>query len=256
MHITFDDQTVLVTGAVGGIGKAIAEGFAARGGKVVATDIQGGELERAFVGAELIRAVPLDIADAEAVARCVAEVEAASPRGRIDIVVHSAGGVRGQVAKPIEEIEPEEWRAIQDANLTGVFNLARAVAPGMKRAAGGRIVVISSRAGLGVSLTGIQSYASAKAGQLGLVRQLAHELGPFAITVNAVAPGFIRSNPDSEKQWQSYGPQRQARMVEGIALRRLGRPEDIAHAVFFLASVYADWITGQTLPVSGGPWPG
>src|SRR5581483_10014624 len=106
-------------------------------------------------------------------------------------------------------------------NLTGAFLLAQAVVPGMKRAGGGRILFISSGAGLGVSLTGIQAYASAKAGEIGLTRQLAHELGPHGITVNSVAPGFIRSNPTSEKQWQSYGQEGQQRLIDRIALRRL-----------------------------------
>ncbi len=251
MQIEFTNRTVLVTGIVGGVGRAIAEGFAARGARVHGADLPGGALDAA--AGEAIRPWSLDIADAAAVAAVVESIEATSPAGALDIVVHSAGGVRGQVAKPIEEIEPEAWHAIQNANLTGAFNLARAVAPGMKRQGAGRMVVISSRAGLGVSRTGIQSYAAAKAGQLGLVRQLAHELGPHGITVNAVAPGFLRSNPDSEAQWQSYGEEGQARMVEGIALRRLGRPEDIANAVFFLVSEQAAWITGQTLAVSGNP---
>ena len=111
--------------------------------------------------------------------------------------------------------------------------------------------MIASRAGLGVSLTGIQSYATAKAAQLGLVRQLAHELGPNGITVNAVAPGFLRTSPDYERQWQSYGPEGQKAMIERVAMRRLGEPQDIAHAVMFLASPYASWITGQVLPVTG-----
>jgi len=114
------------------------------------------------------------------------------------------------------------------------------------------IVNISSGAGLGVSLTGIQAYASAKAGLIGLTRQLAHELGPFGITVNCVAPGFIRSNPTTEKQWQSYGKEGQERLVASIATRRLGEPSDIANAVVFFASPYASWITGQTLRVDGG----
>jgi 3-oxoacyl-[acyl-carrier protein] reductase len=122
----------------------------------------------------------------------------------------------------------------------------------MKRAGYGRIVNISSGAGLGVSLTGIQAYASAKAGQIGLTRQLAHELGPFGITVNNVAPGFVLSNPTTERQWDSYGPEGQRALVGRIALRRLGTPADIAHAVLFLASDFAGWITGQALPVDGG----
>lgn len=99
---------------------------------------------------------------------------------------------------------------------------------------------------------GIQAYAAAKAAQIGLTRQLAHELGPWGITVNDVAPGFVRSNPTTEMQWQSYGEEGQRALVEGIALRRLGAPEDIAHAVLFCASPYAGWITGQVLRVDGG----
>jgi 3-oxoacyl-[acyl-carrier protein] reductase len=123
----------------------------------------------------------------------------------------------------------------------------------MKRAGRGRIVTISSRAGLATSLTGIQSYAAAKHGQIGLVRQLAHELGQFGITVNSVAPGFLRTSPDYEPQWASYGEKGQRKFVERIAMRRMGVPDDIAHAVLFLASDYASWITGQVLPVTGSP---
>ncbi|MGH2897843.1 MAG: SDR family NAD(P)-dependent oxidoreductase, partial [Solirubrobacteraceae bacterium] len=122
----------------------------------------------------------------------------------------------------------------------------------MKAARAGRIVNISSGAGLGVSLTGIQAYASAKAAQIGLTRQLAHELGPFGITVNSIAPGFVRSNPSSERQWQSYGPDGQRQLVDSIALRRIGTPADIANAVLFFASEHAAWISGQVLKVSGG----
>ena len=122
----------------------------------------------------------------------------------------------------------------------------------MKAARAGRIINISSGAGLGVSRTGIQAYASAKAAQIGLTRQLTHELGPWGITVNNVSPGFVRSNPTTERQWQSYGEEGQKRLVESIALKRLGAPEDIAHAVLFFASDYAGWITGQVLSVDGG----
>jgi 3-oxoacyl-[acyl-carrier protein] reductase len=130
--------------------------------------------------------------------------------------------------------------------------MAQAVIPAMKVAGRGRIVTISSGAGIGVSLTGIQAYAAAKAGEIGLTRQLAHELGPFGITVNSVAPGFVRSNPSSERQWEAYGPEGQQRLVETIALRRLGTVADITHAVLFLASEFAGWVSGQTLSVNGG----
>jgi 3-oxoacyl-[acyl-carrier protein] reductase len=166
--------------------------------------------------------------------------------------VNNAGGVCGQVGRPLEEISVDDWQVIFDVNVTGAFNCSQAVAPGMKAARYGRIVNISSGAGLGVSLTGIQAYASAKAAQIGLTRQLAHELGPWGITVNNIAPGFVRSNPATERQWESYGEEGQRALVERIALKRLGTPDDIAHGVLFFASEYAGWITGQVLSIDGG----
>src|SRR4029078_5009978 len=129
---------------------------------------------------------------------------------------------------------------------------ARARAPGMKAARRGRIVNISSGAGLGISLTGIQAYVSAKAAQIGLTRQLAHELGPWGITVNNIAPGFLRSNPTTERQWESYGEDGQRALVDRIALKRLGTPDDIAYGVLFFASQYTRWDHGQVLSIDGG----
>jgi 3-oxoacyl-[acyl-carrier protein] reductase len=243
MLIGFEAKRVLVTGAAHGIGAAIAEGFAERGAAVVATDILVGKLA-ALPPAIERRA--LDVTDAQAVAALREEAP-------FDVLVHVAGGVVGQAPKPVEEVSEAEWDAIQDVNVKGAFLAARAVIPGMKARGAGRIVIISSGAGLGVSLTGIQSYATAKTAQLGLVRQLAHELGPHGITVNAVAPGFVRSNPDTERQWERYGEAGQRALVERIAMRRLGEPWDIAAAVLFLASPHASYITGQVLPVTGRP---
>jgi len=156
------------------------------------------------------------------------------------------------VGRPLEEITPAAWQDIFDVNVTGAFYLSQAVAPGMKAAGSGRIVNISSGAGLGISLTGIQAYASAKAAQIGLTRQLAHELGPWGITVNNVAPGFVRSNAATERQWESYGTEGQQALVDRIALKRLGTPDDIAYGVLFFASDQANWITGQVLSIDGG----
>ncbi len=172
--------------------------------------------------------------------------------GPTDILVHSAGGVCGQTGKAAEAVSASEWHAILGVNLTAAFLMAQAVIPGMKAAGRGRILTISSGAGIGISLTGIQAYAAAKAGEIGLTRQLAHELGPFGITVNSVAPGFVRSNPTTERQWEGYGAEGQKRLLEAIAMRRLGTVEDIVHAVLFLASDLAGWISGQTLSVDGG----
>ena len=122
----------------------------------------------------------------------------------------------------------------------------------MKAAGYGRIVNISSGAGRSVSLTGIQAYASAKAGQIGFTRQTAHELGPFGITVNCIAPGFVLSNPTSIRQWESYGEEGQRALLERIATRRLGKPEDIANGVLFFVAEEASWVTGQVISIDGG----
>ena len=252
MLITFAGKRVIVAGAARGIGHAIAVAFAENGGEVTACDRLFEEVEHfsgpAKTGGGTIRAAKVDVTDKASI-----EAVLAQAGGPIDVLVYVAGGIRGQRAKPLEDVSVEDFHQIVDANLTGAFLFAQAVAPGMKGAGKGRIVTISSRAALAPSLTGIQSYAAAKHGQLGLVRQLAHELGQFGITVNTVAPGFLRTSPDYEPQWEGWGSEGQKAFVERIAMRRMGTPDDIAHAVMFLASDYASWITGQILPVMGSP---
>jgi 3-oxoacyl-[acyl-carrier protein] reductase len=222
-------RVAVVTGSAQGIGAAIVAGLRADGLQVHGIDLDS-----------------VDVTDAAAVDTFIARV------GPVDVLVNNAGGVCGQTHVPVEDVTDADWHAVVDANLTGAFHCTRAVVPGMKRRGWGRIVTISSGAGRTVSLTGIQAYASAKAGQIALTRQLAHELGPWGITVNCIAPGFVLSNPTTRRQWESYGPAGQADLVAGIALRRLGRPEDIAHGVRFFAGDQASWITGQTLSIDGG----
>jgi 3-oxoacyl-[acyl-carrier protein] reductase len=255
MNIEFPGKTVIVTGGAHGLGRAIAHAFAARGAHTWTCDVLADGLAETAAQASpaaggRIEAAVVDVTDRAAVGRFVDRIVQAT--GQIDVVVNNAGGVCGQVGQPIEEVTPAQWQVIFDVNVTGSFHLAQAVAPHMKAARAGRIVNISSGAGLGVSRTGIQAYASAKAAQIGLTRQLAPELGPFGITVNSIAPGFVRSNPASERQWEAYGAEGQKQLVDSIALRRLGTPADIAHAVLFFASDHASWITGQVLSVSGG----
>jgi len=250
MNIRFDGRIAVVTGAAHGFGRAIALSFAGLGARVVACDVVGGELEEtARLGGA--QGTPLDTRVLDVSSRQMV-FDALGTLPRVDILVNDAGGVLGQVGRPLDEVSEADWRAIFAVNLDGAFYCSQAVAPIMKAARYGRIVNISSGAGLGISLTGIQAYASAKAGQIGLTRQLAHELGPWGITVNNVAPGFVRSNQTTERQWQSYGEEGQRRLVDNIALKRLGSPHDIANGVLFFASEQASWITGQTLSIDGG----
>jgi 3-oxoacyl-[acyl-carrier protein] reductase len=246
MQIDLSGQRALVTGAGHGIGRGIARAYAGCGAAVIAADVSDHSDGGPSPLDASITFVRADLTSKAAVEALLFE------RGPVDILVHSAGGVCGQTGRPLEQVPESDFQAIVAINLTAAFLLAQAVVPAMKTRQYGRIVTISSGAGLGVSLTGIQAYAAAKAGEIGLTRQLAHELGPFGITVNSIAPGFIRSNPTTEKQWQALGASGQRDLVQRIAMRRLGAIDDIAFAALFLASRQAGWITGQILSVDGG----
>ena len=250
MIIRFDGKVVAVTGAGHGFGREIAGTFARLGALVFATDLDAEALaQTATPGGITVRA--LDLRDRAAATGWVGQIETQTGRA-IDILVNNAGGVAGQQPVPLEDVPDQDWNTIFDINVNAAFTLCRAAAPGMKRAGGGRIVNISSGAGLQPSLTGIQAYCSAKHAVVGLTRQLAHELGAFNITVNSVAPGFIRTNAATEAQWDSYGPAGQHALVERIAMKRLGSAEDIARAVVFFASELAGFVNGQVLQVDGG----
>jgi 3-oxoacyl-[acyl-carrier protein] reductase len=237
-----------VTGAAQGIAQAIALGLAKSGSKVHVADIDPGV--RRFGGQNGLSAHVLDVADRAASHAMVERI--VKETGHLDILVNAAGGVCGQVGRPLEEIVETDWHVIFRANLEGALWLSQAASAPMRQGGYGRIVNIASGAGLRPSLTGIQAYTAAKHALVGLTKQLSQDLGPFGITANAVAPGFVRSNPSSERQWQGYGAEGQQRLVEGIHTRRLGTAADIANAVLFLASEQAGWISGQTLSVDGG----
>ena len=241
----FKDRVVLVTGAAQGIGAAIAEAFVKAGARVRLADIDGDGVAARAQALDIPYSV-LDLSERDRVRKTVDSLEP------IEILINGAGGVRGQVGQALEAVRPADWRALFQANLDGAFWLTQAVAPAMKRAGFGRVVNIASRAGLRPSLTGIQAYTAAKHALVGLTKQLSWELAPHGVTVNGVAPGFILSNPATRRQWQAFGAEGQQRVIEAIHTKRLGEPEDIAHAALFFADPASGWITGEILSVDGG----
>jgi 3-oxoacyl-[acyl-carrier protein] reductase len=254
MLLDLHGRVAIVTGAAHGFGRAISLLLARQGASVWAVDRLGGELEEtarlARAEGGVCAAAVCDVTDSSAVQALVAR--AAAESGRVDILVNNAGGVVGQVGRPVEDVADEDWEVVLRTNLSSAFYFIRAAAPVMKAQRYGRVINISSGAGRSFSLTGIQAYASAKAGQIGLTRQMAKELGAWQITVNNIAPGFVRSNPATERQWEAMGEERQRALVDGLALRRLGVAEDIAAGVLFFASDMAGWVTGQTISIDGG----
>jgi 3-oxoacyl-[acyl-carrier protein] reductase len=249
MNIRFDGRVVVVSGAGHGFGRCIAQSFAKLGAVVHGCDLSAHELAETAEGYNISTRV-VDLTDRRAAAAWIADVEALS--GPIFCLVNNAGGVAGQKPRPLDEVPDEDWDRIFAINVGAAMVLSRAALPGMKRAGQGRVINISSGAGLQASLTGIQAYCSAKHAVIGLTRQLAHEFGPFGITVNSVAPGFIRTNPATEKQWDAYGEEGQKALVSRIAMKKLGTAEDIAKAVVFFASDLAGFVNGQVLSVDGG----
>jgi 3-oxoacyl-[acyl-carrier protein] reductase len=254
MLLNLSGQTAIVTGAAHGFGRAISLLLSQQGAQVWAVDRLTDELAETVALVQKqggsCQAVACDLTDSAAVMAFVEQI--AAQAGRIDILVNNAGGVVGQIGQPIEQVSDQAWEIVLHTNLSAAFYCIRAVAPHMKAHQYGRIINISSGAGRSFSLTGIQAYASAKAGQIGLTRQMAKELGAWNITVNCIAPGFVRSNPSTERQWQAMGAERQAALIDGLALKRLGSAEDIANGVLFFASGMANWVTGQTISIDGG----
>jgi NAD(P)-dependent dehydrogenase (short-subunit alcohol dehydrogenase family) len=244
-------KTAVVTGSSRGIGRAIALALAREGANVVVN----GRREDVHAVAEEIRtaggnavSVIADVAAEEDVGRMVEETLRAF--GSIHILVNNAGG--GAPPTPLEGIDPAAWEKGVKVNLTGAFLCSRAVISTMKEQRWGRIINMSSQAGRsGSELSGI-SYASAKAGLLGFTRQLARQVAPYGVLVNAVAPGVILSGERIEKRWFARSEAERQEMLKAIPLGRLGRPEDVTPVVIFLASEEAGYITGAVIDVNGG----
>src|SRR5579872_4089276 len=241
------DKVAIVTAAAGGgIGKATATRLAEEGAIVVVTDSHerrtretAEEISARFPGR--VDGFALDVASNEAVQRVVGEVIAA--RGKIDILVNNAGI---NVLGGVERVSLEDWTRIFDVNLTGAFHLIRAVLPSMRKQHSGAIINVSSIAAWSTLGGSDAPYASAKAGLLALTRAVAAEGGKDGIRCNAVAPGVVLT------KWVEKNMPGVQRQAERIPLSRLGKPEDIAATIAFLASDDASYITGEAITVSGG----
>ncbi|TQF42574.1 short-chain dehydrogenase [Bradyrhizobium sp. UNPF46] len=248
MDIRFDGKVAIVTGGAQGIGQAIGAAFRDSGARVHLVDRDPGIIE---VGRDLkMAAHVVDLSKREASAELVRSVVA--DEGRLDVLALAAGGIAGLAGLSLDGITDENWDRIMGANVKSALWLSQAAAPVMTKAKWGRIIVISSGAGLRPSLTGLHGYTSSKHAVIGLMKQLSVGLAGGGVTVNSVAPGFILSSPDARNQWEGWTPERRSQVLAQINTGRLGTPEDIANATLFLASDQASWITGQVISVDGG----
>jgi 3-oxoacyl-[acyl-carrier protein] reductase len=233
----------IVTGGSRGIGRAIVERLAAAGMEVVFTYLGNADAAAEVVAASGVKisAQAVDVRDSAA---CAAFVEQLVERtGKIDLLVNNAGIIRDN---PLTALEDEDVRAVLETNVTGTFNMARAVAPYLVSQRRGKIINLSSVSGEKGG-RGQTNYAASKGAINAFTRALAVELAPRGITVNAVAPGVIET--DMSLAVRERAPDA---VTSRILLRRIGRPEEVAHAVWFLASRFADYITGEILAVDGG----
>lgn len=239
------NQVALVTGASRGIGKAIALTLGARGATVVgtATTEGGAQSVTEYLTAARVRGMGarLDVNDAGRIEILMAEIE--KTYGSVSVLVNNAGVAQDNISVRMKEAE---WDAVIDTNLKSVFRLCKAVLRGMMKARSGRIINITSVVGSSGN-AGQINYSAAKAGVAGLTKSLAREIGSRGITVNCVAPGFV----DTDMTRALPAARREA-LLQQIPLGRLGKPEDVAAAVAFLASPEAAYITGTTLHVNGG----
>jgi len=242
------DRVAMITGGARGIGRAIGLTFMREGAKVVLVDIDKDRLEASKREMEgkggMVRAIPCDITHSSEVKGTVNQIH--KTLGRIDILVNNAGIIRRGT---IETVTEEDWDRVVEVNLKGTFNCCKAVVEIMRGQGYGKIINISSIAGKMGDITSAPGYGPSKAGIDALTKTLARQLACYGINVNAVSPHAIET--EMSAQWSE---ERRKEIIASIPLGRLGKPEDVAEAVLFLASDGASFITGEILDVNGGAW--
>jgi NAD(P)-dependent dehydrogenase (short-subunit alcohol dehydrogenase family) len=256
-----DGKVALVTGAAQGIGRAIAETLGGAGASLVVSDLQAEKLARTVTEIQargyMVAGAAADVTQAAQVERMVQQGLTAF--GQLDILVNNAGGSGNVGIAQIEDVTEDLWDTIVNANLKSAYLCCRAVVPHMKSRRQGSIVNFSSMSAkgafgpLGTSAVRLP-YTGAKAGIIGFTSQLAKDLGPFGIRVNAVMPGFILTQPDARvaQRYEVLEVEEQKAMLQPIPLGRPGRPEEVAAVVLFLSSAAASYVSGATIEVNGG----
>lgn len=244
--MSFEGKTAIVTGAARGIGRAIALELARRGCKVGFTYIASHQ-HALTLSADIEQlggrslSFQVDVRDLSGARKMVEQVKQAF--GKVDFLINNAGVLRD---KAFYKQDEEDWKTVLDTNLTGTFNYTRAVITDMMKKTSGRVICLTSVSGLR-GVVGQANYSAAKSGIIGFVHSLAKEVGPFGVTVNAIAPGFIETD-----MVESVPEEKRQSMVTMIPMRRLGKAEEVAHLACFLLSDEACYITGQVIAIDGG----
>ena len=251
----FTDKVALITAAASGIGRATSDIIAREGGTVIAVDVNDERLEAMVTeitdtGGKAVT-YNTDATNRDAVNQTVGSV--LKHHGHIDSLVNAVGGstIIANPAARTDELTLEDWQAINAFNLDGMFLFTKALIPIMRNQGGGKIVNLASIAGRGFSDASSSAYATAKGGVIAFTKKAGRELGPFGITVNAIAPNMTLTER-IRPRWDQRSPSDQDATVEGIPLRRMAEAIDQARVICFLASQDADYVTGQTIDVSGG----
>ncbi len=241
----FKDEIVLITGSARGIGKEIAYAFAQQGATVIISDINADACQQTcddFKAKDFSAdMMPCDVTSLPAVEEMVNKI--LDKYKRIDILVNNAGITKDNLFLRMRE---EEWDAVIKVNLKGTFNCCKAIAKPMLKARKGKVISIASVIGI-LGNVGQANYAASKAGIIGLTKSLAREFAPRNINVNAVAPGYIKTEMTDQLKEET-----QQEILKNIPLKRMGKPADVAGVCLFLASKEAEYITGQTIKVDGG----